>query len=64
MFFRDAAPTRDVIVARLCLLLHQTPEAIERMSWEEIDAILYTVKCENHKQSEGSRVQTEMQNFK
>lgn len=34
------------------------------MSMEEIDAVLYYVKCENHKQQENSRVQGEMSKFK
>lgn len=51
-------------MARLCLLLHQTPEQIRRMTMEEVDAILYFEKCQNHKQQESSKVSSEMQQFK
>ena len=64
MFFQDASPTHEVIMARLCLLLHQTPEQIRRMTMEEVDAILYFEKCQNHKQQENSKVSSEMQQFK
>lgn len=63
-FFEDEPPTPEVLVARLCLLLHKTPSEIRGMTMEEIDSILYTVHCENHKQKEDGRVQSEMQNFK
>lgn len=63
-FFEDEPPTPDVLVARLCLLLHKVPAEIRSMTMDEIDAILYTVHCENHKQKEDARIQSEMRNFK
>lgn len=63
-FFENEPPTYDVVVARLCLLLHKVPAEIRSMSMDEVDSILYTVHCENHKQQEDARIQNEMRNFK
>lgn len=50
-------------VARLCLLLHQTPEAVRKMTTEEIDAISYLLHCEQHKREEETKIAAEKAGF-
>lgn len=51
-------------VARLCLLLHQTPAAVRAMTTEEVDAISYMLHCENHRKEEEMRIAGEKNNVK
>lgn len=64
VFFQDAAPTPEVIIARLSLLLHKLPDEIRQMSMDDVDLVLYMVKCENHKQQQDSRINSEMSKMK
>lgn len=62
--FREHAPTQEVIAARLALTLHKTPEEIRRMSMEDVDAVLYLIRCDNHRQQEEAKVREEMAKVK
>lgn len=62
--FREQSPTQEVIAARLALTLHKTPDEIRHMSMEDVDAVLYLIRCDNHKQQEEAKVQEEMSKLK
>jgi hypothetical protein len=53
-----------MVVARVALLLHKTPDEVRAMSIADITAILHLVHCENKKREENQRIEEEKAKFR
>lgn len=62
--FRDEKPPLEMVVSRLCLILHKLPSEIRTMSIEELDAIGYLMQCDQKKTDEEARIRQAKSNMK
>lgn len=62
--FRDGKVPSEMVIARLCLALHKTPDEIRSMTLVDMDLITYVMYCDEKRSSEQARISAEMRNVK